>query len=148
MNVNNIRLLKKNEDGSYDNSDKLFKQIDVYGGDHQKRILEISPGINEQQIKHVYFSLELVSTDGNVTFVPEREGSYYLTNSLYKNIKFYLEHKSGHKLYPDKKGMIKITDLLIKPMDVVLHVEVEQYAMPRITEGIIFDDIEIVLNAA
>ncbi|MGL4449586.1 MAG: hypothetical protein ACRCTZ_00170 [Sarcina sp.] len=146
--MNNIRLTKKNEDGSYDYGELLFKTIDLYGGDHKSRILEIAPGVNEQEVENVYFGLTLNETGGRVPFTPEKEGSYYLANSVYKNIKFYLETKSGIKLYPDKNGLIKITKTLIKPMDVILHVVAEKFATNRLTEEAVFDQIDIEISAS
>lgn len=146
--MENIRLTKKNADGSYDYGELLFKTVDLYGGDHQSRVLEIAPGVNEQEVKNVYFGLALNDTGGKVSFTPEKEGGYNLTNSVYKNIKFYLEHSSGHKLYPDKNGLIKITDILIKPIDVILHVIADKFAVNRLTEERVFDQIEIEIFAA
>ncbi|MGL6098862.1 MAG: hypothetical protein ACRC0G_04470 [Fusobacteriaceae bacterium] len=146
--MNNIRLTKKNDDGSYDDGELLFKTIDLYGGDHQTRTLEIAPGVNVQEVKYVYFGIALNDTNGKIAFTPEKEGSHLLTNSAYKNIKFYLEHKSGYKFYPDKNGLIKITDLLIKPMDVVIHVIAEKYTANRLTEENVFDEIEIEVSGA
>lgn len=146
--MNNIRLTKKNEDGSPDTGEMLFKTLDLYGGDHQSRILEIAPGEAVQEVKYVYFGVSLNDVNGKVAFTPEKEGSYFLVNSTYKNIKFYLEHKNGYKFYPDKNGLIKITDLLIKPMDVVFHVVAEKYSTSRLTEEKVFEEIEISVSGA
>lgn len=146
--MSNIRLTKKNSDGSYDNGELLFKTIDLYGGDHQSRILEIAPGVNEQEVNNVYFGLSLNDANGKVPFTPDKEGSYLLSNPVYKNVKFYLELKSGQKLFPDKNGLIKVTKVLIKPIDVVLHVVAEKFTTNRLTEELIFDEIDIEISAA
>ncbi|MGL5315210.1 MAG: hypothetical protein ACRCX2_19675 [Paraclostridium sp.] len=141
--MNNIRMTKKNEDGSYDDGPLIFKTLDLYGGDHQTRILEIAPGVNEQEVKFVYFGISLSDINGQVSFTPEKEGSHMLVNSVYKNIKFYVEHSNGHKLYPDKNGLIKLTEALVKPMDIILHVIAEKYSTNRISEEKVFEEIEI-----
>lgn len=146
--MSNIRLTMKNQDGSYDNGELLFTSIDLYGGDHQSRILEIAPGINEQEVKNVYFGMSLNDANGKVPFTPDKEGGYFLVNSVYKNVKFYLETKAGQKLFPDKNGLIKVTKTLIKPMDVVLHVVAEKFTAKRLTEEHVFDEIEIEVSAA
>jgi hypothetical protein len=146
--LNNIRITKKNNDGSYDDGELLFKTIDLYGGDHQSRILEIAPGVNEQEVQYVYFGISLNDINGKISFTPEKEGSYNLVSATYKNIKFYLEQKNGSKFYPDKNGLIKITDLLIKPLDVVLHVIAEKYSSDRISEEKVFDEIELAVWGA
>lgn len=146
--MNNIRMQKKNDDGSYDDGEMLFKTVDLYGGDHQSRILEIAPAENVQEVKYVYFGVSLNDVNGKIAFTPEKEGSYLLVNSTYKNMKFYLEQKNGHKYYPDKNGLIKITDLLIRPIDVVFHVIAEKYSTNSLTEEKVFEEIEISVSGA
>lgn len=141
--MQNVRLNKKNEDGSYDNGEFLFNSIDFYGGDIKRRILEVAPGINKEQVQYVKFLIALKNENGSVPFVPEKEGSYLLVNELYKNVSFYLEHKSGNKLIPDKKGVINITNLLIQPMDIVLYVKVEPFTTSRLDDEIVMEDLEI-----
>ncbi|MGL5718444.1 MAG: hypothetical protein ACRCX2_35900 [Paraclostridium sp.] len=146
--MSNIKLTKKNNDGSYDYGEMLFESLDLYGGDHVRRTLEIAPGIAEQSAKYVKFSISSRKDGGSYKFIPERDGSYFLISNQHKGLKFYLESKTGVKYTPDKYGVISITNLLVTPIDVVINLVAEQYAITDMSKEIVIDDIDIEIWAA
>lgn len=146
--MNNIKLTKKNNDGSYDYGDLLFDAVDLYGGDHVRRTIEISPAIAEQSLKYVKFSIAFKNNGSSYKFTPEKDGSYYLVNSQQKGFKFYLENSKGVKYTPDKNGIISIAQLLVAPVDVVINLIVEQYAVTDMNKEVVLDDIEIEIWAS
>lgn len=141
--MQNIRITKKNNDGSYDFSDYLFDSVDLYGGDHVSRIIELAPAMSEKPARYVKFSLVSRQEEETYTFKPVKTDSYYLENPYHKGIKFYLEDKNGIKYVPDKNGIINIVNNLIQPIDVVLHLMAEQYSIVDFNKEVVIENINI-----
>ena len=141
--MQNIRITKKNNDGSYDYSDYLFDSVDLYGGDHVSRIIELAPAIADKPARYVKFSLVSKQEDDTHKFKPLKNDSYYLENIFHNGLKFYLEDKNGVKYTPDKNGIINIANNLIQPIDVVIHLIADQYSIMDFNKNTVIENINI-----
>lgn len=141
--VNGVKITKKNQDGSYDYSETMFDAVDAYSGDHVYRTIELAPAIPGKQPKYVKFSLNTFKDNSLYTMKPIKENSYQVASEYYKGFSFYLESASGVKFMPDKNGIISITNILTTPLNVTLHMIVEQYAVQDIEQKTFLDDVSI-----
>ena len=94
--MNNINIRKKNEDGSYDNGDFLFKNVDLYDGCYVYRTLEISPSLNKQEY-NLKLSLRSVVDEFEYQFKPASDNDYYLVDDNHPVMKFYFTDKKKVK---------------------------------------------------
>lgn len=139
--INKINIRKKNDDGTYDDGDFLFKNVDLYNGCFVKRILEISPSNREEY--NVKVSLRSIENELEYDFKPENEYSYYLVNSKHQGMKFYITDKNGVKYLPDKNGIISLVNVLSTPLEIVINLIADKYTVSKIDDYVIFDDINI-----
>jgi hypothetical protein len=136
-----ITLTKKNTDGSYDYGDKLFDSIDPYDGDHVYRTIEIKPTVSENAVKYVKFRL-ITEKEGDVyIFKPSKTKSHILESTQYSGFSFYLEDINGIKYIPDTNGIISLSNVMSSPIEVVLHLIVDKYAVEDLDKTIILEDV-------
>jgi hypothetical protein len=136
-----LTLTKKNEDGSYDYSEQLFDAIDPYDGDHVYKTIEIKPTVSETAAKYVKFRL-VTEKEGDVyIFKPTQSKSHLLASSQYNGFKFYLEDINGIKYIPDTNGIISLVNTLTSPMDIVLHLIAEKYAVEDLEQELLLEDV-------
>lgn len=142
--MNNINIRKKNNDGTYDDGEFLFTNVDLYNGCYINRILELSP-ISNRQENNVKISIRSVIGDREYNFKPEEDGSYYLVDINNPGIKFYFTDKNQIKYLPDKNGIISLVNVLTIPMDIIIHMIAEKYTITELDKNIIIDDIDLVV---
>lgn len=142
--MNNINIRKKNDDGSYDNGEFLFKNVDLYDGCYVNRILELSPNLNKKEY-NIKLSLRTVVGEFEYQFKPVKEGAYYLEDSNHPGLKFYFTDKNQVKYLPDKNGIISIINVLSMPLDIVIHMIADKYTVNNIDEYIVIDDVNLIV---
>lgn len=142
--MNNINIRKKNEDGSYDNGDFLFKNVDLYDGCYVYRTLEISPSLNKQEY-NLKLSLRSVVDEFEYQFKPSSDNDYYLVDDNHPGMKFYFTDKNKVKYLPDKNGIISLINVLSAPIDIEIHMIADRYTVNNIDEYIVLDDINIII---
>ena len=141
--MNNIILRKKNDDGSYDNGDFLFNNVDLYDGCYVNKILEISPNLNRKEY-NIKLSLRSVIGEYEYQFKPSEEDGYYLVEDNHPGLKFYFTDKNKVKYLPDKNGVISLINVLSMPLDIIIHMIADKYTVSDIDEYIVLDDINLI----
>ena len=142
--MNNIILRKKNDDGSYDNGDFLFNNVDLYDGCYVNKILEISPNLNRKEY-NIKLSLRSVIGEYEYQFKPSEEDGYYLVEDNHPGLKFYFTDKNKVKYLPDKNGVISLITVLSMPLDIIIHMIADKYTVSDIDEYIVLDDINLII---
>ncbi len=142
--MNNIILRKKNDDGSYDNGDFLFNNVDLYDGCYVNKILEISPNLNRKEY-NIKLSLRSVIGEYEYQFKPSEEDGYYLVEDNHPGLKFYFTDKNKVKYLPDKNGVISLINVLSMPLDIIIHMIADKYTVSDIDEYIVLDDINLII---
>jgi hypothetical protein len=142
--LNNIILRKKNDDGSYDNGDFLFNNVDLYDGCYVNKILEISPNLNRKEY-NIKLSLRSVIGEYEYQFKPSEEDGYYLVEDNHPGLKFYFTDKNKVKYLPDKNGVISLINVLSMPLDIIIHMIADKYTVSDIDEYIVLDDINLII---
>ena len=142
--MNNIILRKKNDDGSYDNGDFLFNNVDLYDGCCVNKILEISPNLNRKEY-NIKLSLRSVIGEYEYQFKPSEEDGYYLVEDNHPGLKFYFTDKNKVKYLPDKNGVISLINVLSMPLDIIIHMIADKYTVSDIDEYIVLDDINLII---
>lgn len=142
--MNNIILRKKNDDGSYDNGDFLFNNVDLYDGCYVNKILEISPNLNRKEY-NIKLSLRSVIGEYEYQFKPSEEDGYYLVEDNHPGLKFYFTDKNKVKYLPDKNGVISLINVLSMPLDIIIHMIADKYTVSDIDEYVVLDDINLII---
>lgn len=141
-----IIISKKNPDGSYDSNPYLFDGIDLYQGDLVSKILELAPADDGTRPRKVKIQFVCKRDGIDYEFKPENEEEgYYLKTDRYPGLTIWFEDNAGVKYKADKNGVVSLINELVSPLTIKMWVKAEQYTIPKLVEGVVLDDISIII---
>lgn len=135
-----IKITKLKQDESIDTSENMFDSVDAYSGDHVTRILELSPSVPGTTVQYVKIRFGVNKSEGLFHMTPVKEGDYKVESEYYKGFKYYIESQSGIRYMPDSNGVFNITNSLVTPIKIVLHLIVEKYTVTDLEQANFMED--------
>lgn len=140
-----VILSKKNTDGSYDTSPYLFDGIDLYHGDKVSKLLELAPASDGSKPKKVKLQIVCKKEGVDYEFTPSDEEGFLLKTEKYSGLTLWFEDELGKKYHADRNGIVSIINELSAPLTVKLWVVADRYTIPKLVEGVVLDDVSIVI---